>query len=80
LYEPPLGLTVAVNTPVCPLQIVIGFTAIVGIGFTVTVTVAVFVQLFPVPTPDTVYVVVAAGDAVGLAIEALLKLAEGNQV
>ena len=50
----------------------------IGDGVVVRVTVAVEEQ--PEVVPVTVYVVVKAGVAVGFAIKALFKLAEGSQL
>jgi hypothetical protein len=57
----------------------LGFIVTVGTGFTVTVTVAVLVQPFNA-VPVTVYVVVAVGEATGLAQVVQLSPVEGAQL
>ena len=56
----------AVRATVCPVQKgnTDGFTVTTGIGNTFTTAVAVFIQPL-ISVPDTVYVVVTTGEAVG---------------
>ena len=69
----------AVSVVLLPAQmVVVPVTVTVGVGTTVTVAVAVEEQ--PADVPVTVYVVVAAGDAVGLAMPALLSPVAGLQL
>ena len=77
LQEYEVEAPLAVSVVLLPAQIVVvPDTVIVGIGFTVTVTVVVPVQEPCVPL--TVYVVVAAGDATGFEMLALLRPVAGD--
>jgi hypothetical protein len=69
----------AVKTVLVPIQMVDAPEILTtGRGVTVTVTAAVLEH--PLAVPVTVYVVVAAGDAVGLAAVVLLNPAAGDQL
>ena len=69
----------AVSNVLPPLQIaLLPVTNTVGTVFTATVTVAVFVQPL-LPVPVTVYVVLAVGEAIGLAHAVQESVAPGLQ-